>query len=168
MSRSIWLKRSEVWIEVKESTVKVSSSRVKKVSTVRSLRRFMLEMPSWKAVSEAPARDTSVSWMTATSVRSFFICSLNLPEMIHITSTASARMTKASRMTKGLDSWKAGCTSQSTIQMTEKTPAKPSIWLRMVAALMSRRSVKKAHGITSAMKKMMPWMTSFCVALTSG
>ena len=91
-------------MEVKESTVKVSSKSVEKVSTVRVLRRFMLEIPSWKAVSEAEERLTSVSWITATSVRSFFICSLKRPEMIDITRTASAMMMKASRMTKGLDS----------------------------------------------------------------
>ena len=48
-------------MEVKERTVKVSSSRVTKVSAVRSLRRFMLEMPRRKAVREALERLTSVS-----------------------------------------------------------------------------------------------------------
>ena len=98
------MKRSEVWIDVNESTVNVSSSRVAKVSAVRVFRRFMLEIPSRKAVTEALERLTSVSWMTATSLRSLRICSLKRPEMIDTTRMARQRITNASRMTNGLDS----------------------------------------------------------------
>ena len=114
-------------MEVKESTVKVSRRSVMKVRAVRNLRRFIFDMPSRKAVVEALARLTSVSWMTATSVRNFFICSLKRPDMIPMTSAASVKITKASRITKGLDSWKAGWTTDRIIHMTMKTPANPKI-----------------------------------------
>ena len=112
---------------MKESTVNVSSSRVTKVNAVRSLRRFMFETPSMKAVIEALERLTSVSRTTATSVRSFFICSLKRLPMIHMTSTASVKTMKAKRMTKGLDSSKAGCTIDRTDQIAMKMTKNPMI-----------------------------------------
>ena len=106
--------------------------------------------------------------MTATSVRSFLICSLKRPLTMEMTSTARARMTKANRMTKGLPSSNAGWTRDRMTQIARNTPAKPMIWFLIVAADISRRSAKKAHGMTSAMKKTMPRITSFWVPLTSG
>ena len=62
-----------------------------------------------------------------------------------MTSNASAMITKASKITKGLESWKAGCTHHNTLQITLNTPTKPMIWFLIVTAEKSSRSVKKAQ-----------------------
>ena len=139
-----------------ESTVKVSSIRVTNVNAVRSLRRFMLEIPSWKAASEAPERFTSVWWMTATSVRSCLMLSLKRPLTITMTNTAMVPMMKANRMPKGLEISNAGWTMERMTQMAMKMPTKPKIWFLIVAAVISKRSAKNAHGMSSARKKTMP------------
>ena len=56
----------------------------------------------------------------------------------------------------------------SSSQINMKMAKKPMIWFLIVTAEKSSRSVKKAQGITKAIKNIMPCTTSFWVDLTSG
>ncbi len=89
-------------MDVNDSTVNVSSTSVRHVSSVRSLRRRMLEMPSAKAAKAMLARPTSALWTPDTDLLNCLSCSSNLPQTSSETITDRASITKAINMISGL------------------------------------------------------------------
>ena len=111
-------------MDVNDSTVNVKRTSVRHVSSVRSFRRRMLEMPRANAANAMEALPTSALWTPDTDLLNCLSCSSNLPQTRSETITDSASMTKAIKIISGLTEpmLNAGWICEKMKKITKKMP----------------------------------------------